>query len=490
MKGDNTVSFITILNLASLLVVTPNAKFDYLYNHLSVNEQTVLNVNGITDFQELDNYLCQESYSNGSGGNESHSDSIVNIETFLSSNYPGYYWFKSDGNTTRSVTNAIPINMGSSYFPNSDILTAITNTGVPSSYGGCGPIAMMGIMDYFSRYLGYSEYINDPTSSSDRISLAEDVLRKSTTFEVGFQEKSTLMFPWDYETAFDGLTNDYGLGGIINSTHQWKLFPGNQNSYWKTVINSIDVGLPVTLMTGLWSGSGDFAEHYTNIFGYEKWIGYNSSTNERIEKDYLIGRLNWQGYNSEYYCDAGILNDGMIGLITYDISYSNSYNIYASDFSEEFVNSNGQGQYFFYEKSTPVSTSNGRMIYTNRKRCSYIEDQYLVLSPNRANAGEAYLDILLPHSAAKITFNSALWSSLEGIFYENFKIQYYSGEWIDHVSFNLGDFSTLKQYPDEFTVLLPKDVTRFRFIATHSNPTGDRNKGRIILDNFNFEYNL
>jgi hypothetical protein len=45
-------------------------------------------------------------------------------------------------------------------------------------------------------------------------------------------------------------------------------------------------------MTGLWSGSGNFAEHYTNIFGYETWKGYDSSTNERIEKNYIIGRLN------------------------------------------------------------------------------------------------------------------------------------------------------------------------------------------------------
>lgn len=78
----------------------------------------------------------------------------------------------------------------------------------------------MGIMNYFSRYLGYTEYINDLTSPSDRIALAEDVLRKSKTFELGFHDKSTLMFPWDYESEFDDLTDDYGLNGIVNSTHQ------------------------------------------------------------------------------------------------------------------------------------------------------------------------------------------------------------------------------------------------------------------------------
>lgn len=483
-------SFLLTLNLVASLAMTSDAKFNYLYDHLSTDEQTIINANNVTTDDELDAFVISKNAKKTSDSGGEHSDSITNISEFLSNNYPDYYWYKDDGNTTRSVTNAVPINVGGPDFPKSEILTAIENTGVPSSYGGCGPIAIMGIMDYFSRYLGYTEYINDPTSPSDRIALAEDVLRKSKTFELGFQDKSTLMFPWDYESAFDGLTADYGLSGIVNSTHQWKLFSGSQTDYWNKVVENIDKGLPVTLMTGLWSGSGNFAEHYTNIFGYETWKGYDSSTNERIEKNYIIVRLNWKGWNDEYYCDASILNDGMIGLITYDINYGNSYNIYASDFAEEFVNSNGGGQYFFYDKETPVSTANGRMIYTHRKRCSYIENQYLVLSPNRANAGEAYLDIQLPHSASKVSFTASLWSSLEGINNETFKIQYYSNGWHDHVSFDLSTFSKLKQYPNEYTVLMPKNITRFRFIANHSNPSGDRNKGRIILDNLNFEYYL
>jgi len=484
------LSFLLTLNLVASIAATPNAKFNYLYNHLSAEEQNVIYANSINSDEELENFASSKNALKSTDSGGSHSDSITNISNFLTTNYPDYYWYKSEGNTTRSVSKAVPINVGGPNFPKSEILTAIENTGVPSSYGGCGPIAIMGIMDYFSRYLGYAEYISDPTSSSNRISLAEDVLRKSRTFEIGFQDKSTLMFPWDYESAFDSLTSDYGLRGVINSTHRWKLFAGNQSEYWNAIVENIDSGLPVTLMVGLWSGDGNFAQHYTNIFGYEKWNGYKSSTNERIEKSYIIGRLNWQGWNGEYYCDASVLNDGMIGLITYDINYEYSYDIYASDFAEEFVNSNGGGQYFFYNKETPVTTANGRMIYTNRKRCSYIENQYLVLSPNRANAGEAYLDILLPHSASKISFTSSLWSSLEGIAAETFKIQYYSSDWIDHVSYDLSQFSKLKQSPKEYTVLLPKNSTRFRLIANHSNPSGDRNKGRIVLDNFKFEYNL
>jgi len=41
-----------------------------------------------------------------------------------------------------------------------------------------------------------------------------------------------------------------------------------------------------------------------------------------------------------------------------------------------------------------------------------------------------------------------------------------------------------------FIALFPKDTTRIRFYATTNNPVGDRNKGRIVLDNFKVEYNL
>ncbi len=484
------MSFLLTINLVVSITTVSGSKFNYIYEHLSTNEQAIINENNITTDDELDEFVISKNTIEKNKSEGDHSKSITDISLFLSENFPNYYWYKEDGNTTRTVSNAIPINVCGNSFPKSEILIAITNTGVPSDYGGCGPIAMMGIMDYFSRYLGYTEYINDPTTSSDRIKLAEDVLRKSKTFEVGFQEKNTLMFPWDYESAFNSLTTDYGLGNIINSTHNWKLFSGDQETYWNEVVTNIDKGLPVTLMTGLWSGNSEFAKHYTNIFGYETWKGIDSSTNERIEKNYIIGRLNWEECDKEYYCDASILNDGMIGLITYDINYKHAYNVLAADFAEEFVNTNGEGQYFFYDKETFVNTTNGKIMYTHRKRCSYIENQYLVLSPNRANAGEAYLDILLPHSASKLSFDASLWSSLEGINNESFKIQYYSNGWIDHVSYDLTTFSKLKLYPKNYTILMPKNVTRFRFIANHSNPTGDRNKGRIVLDNLKFEYNI
>lgn len=255
------------------------------------------------------------------------------------------------------------------------------------------------------------------------------------------------------------------------------------------IVENIDKGIPVTMFTGLVSGDGDFAKHYTNIYGYETWIGVGKD-GTKIEKQFIKARLNW-GKKEEYYCDADILNDGQVGLITYKMNYAKNYAFYAQDFAEEFVNSAGGGQYFFENIRETVSLSNGETIDTERKRCSYIENQYLVLSPNRANAGTAYLDILFSHSVPKLTVDISMWGSNEGAINENFKIQYMTEiGWQDHVSISpYHDLPTVKDYPKTYTLLFPKNTKQIRFLATHSNPSGDRNKGRIVLDHFIVEYN-
>lgn len=66
-------------------------------------------------------------------------------------------------------------------FPSSDIETAVHTSGIESCYGGCGPIAMIGILDYFSRYRNYTSIMNDPTNSADRTQLAYDVFKATPT---------------------------------------------------------------------------------------------------------------------------------------------------------------------------------------------------------------------------------------------------------------------------------------------------------------------
>ena len=54
----------------------------------------------------------------------------------------------------------------------------------------------------------------------------------------------------------------------------------------------------------------------------------------------------------------------------------------------------------------------------------------------------------------------------------------------------LNKISKNKDSPDLFTVLFPKTIREIRFMAIHSDPSGLRNRGRIVLDNLHFESNV
>lgn len=492
-------NLLVLLHLISLVSSNSTIEFSELVNHGTSNDISFANENSIADWDDYEEYMVmQMEQSNntlkkrkGDGSDGSVSDSITNVEDYFNDNYSDFNWIRDEEQCglTSDVSNHIPIEMQSPIFPTSDIDSAIIAAGVENetSYGGCGPIASLGIMDYFARYLGYDEIINDPTDSDKRVILASEVL-SHTNFSIFGGTNNTLVWPWDYSSCFNTVMSNHGLSNIISASDQWTLFGGQQTNYWDQIKENIDDGLPVTLFTGMACGDGDFSQHYTNIYGYETWIGIPDDGGERLTKTFIKARLNW-GRSSEYYCDADILNCGQLGIITYDVNYSNTYSFYDHDFAEEFVNDAGGGQYFFYTISEPVSLSNGKTLQTTRLRTSYIENEYLVLSPKRQDAGTAYLDITFPNAVSKLSFTASMWSGLEGAINENFKVQYYDGGWQNHISIDPYDLSTLKDYPDSFQLLFPKDTSRIRFYATCSNPSGDRNKGRICLDNFMVKYN-
>lgn len=427
------------------------------------------------------------------------------VEEYLLNKYHGNtysgdtYVYKKYTNSVKSVTGAYPIEMQSSDFTRTEILQALSRTTSNSTYGGCGPIAMMGIMHYFSATLGYSEIINNPKDSVQRIELAYDVLSNTPTTEVGFVgDKGTFTWPSDFESSFNQLMYSYGLNGKISATNHgvWK----SKEYNIEKAKESIDNGIPVTLFTAL-AGSSDVGSHYVNLFGYEDWY-IEDKNGEIITNTVFMMRMNWDWSSLDSYIayvDADILCNNFTGIITYQISgYDNSTIIYASDFAEEFINtSTGQGQYFFDPRETLVTTTSGYTFNTKRLRCSYIENQYLVLSANRLNAGTAYLEFNLPNNIRKMTFDMALWSGTEYLGSGGtLSIQIYQEkegsegeyEWKDHIVFDIYSLSVLRDYPKNYTVYFPANTSKFRFYVTKENPTGDRNKGRVVLDNIVFYY--
>ncbi len=431
--------------------------------------------------------------------NSTEKEPFNTVSNYLSTKYYNTSNFMISEHTTKDISGENILEMLSSKYPKSEILKAIEITQVKSSYGGCGPIAMMGVLHYLSSALGYSEIIDNPQDSNQRISLACDVLKEVGTYEI---MTNTLTLPNDYVSAFNNLMKNYDLNQYIKATNNG-FFTSYKDDIRK-IKESIDNGLPVTLYvtfleprtSNLQSKStdkGELDQHYVNIYGYQDWSIKDKDGNFTSNTIFLY-RQNW-GEDYLHYVDADILLESITGIITYDIlKYDNTEILTSSDFSTEFINKEtNQGQYFFDIKTAPISSTNGYVFQTERLRCSFIENEYLVLSANRKGAGLAYLEFKLPDKLKKITFDMSLWSAFENLDGgDNIRIEYRNeGEesWNFLVCFDSKKLSTVKLNPKNYTVLFPKNISDFRFCVLKSNPTADRNKGRVVLNNIQFFYN-
>ncbi len=454
----------------------------------NLDAQAIMDENNFTTQEEIENYVIDYiETATATRDIDKGGNIIENSRQYLENNYSNFTWLKRGNRLTSDVTGAIPLNMKGPDFPASDFEAAVEASDIVSSYGGCGSIAMVGILDYFARFLNYSEIMADPYNSQDRIELATKVFVETPQVNLF---NNTIVFPGDYKEACNKILSDFGLANVISCDYRGTLLKGGiKDTLLDIIVEKIDEGLPVTMYTGIMSGSGKFTKHYTNICGYEKWLGYDSNGNT-MEKYFLEARLNFSDYQDTYICDDNILDSGMMGIIYYDINYNNFWQVNASDFAEEFVNSAGQGQYFFYNITQPVTMASGFSFNTNRLRCSYIENQYLVLSANRNNVVDAYLEIQWWCGVQRVSFTSALWSSMEAMGVNGkFSIQIYkNNQWQDYITYDLLTMSTSRDSPDSHVVLFPRGTTNFRFYAKHNYPSGDRNKGRIVLDNIDIRY--
>lgn len=152
-------------------------------------------------------------------------------------------------------------------------------------------------------------------------------------------------------------------------------------------------------------------------------------------------------------------------------------------------------QYFYqsnnYGHTNTTLNLNGLNILTNRLRCGYIENSYIVLSPMRKNAGLAYLELYFDRPVYRFSFEYSLWSNDERINARNssISIEYLdvADEWT--TSFNL--FEIRPNIPNkddgfaEFMMCFQNGTYGIRIVMI-SPAVGDRNKGRLCLDNLYF----
>lgn len=157
-----------------------------------------------------------------------------------------------------------------------------------------------------------------------------------------------------------------------------------------------------------------------------------------------------------------------------------------------------QGRYYFSNelndtnlandpsiKNTTI-TMNDLTINTDRLRCGYIENSYVVLSPRRENAGRSYFEMNFNKAVYSFMYRACLWSYNEKI----------DGVALIQTKDALGNWTTLKDIPlsllksraDGLTVSIeqtPTGIYGLRFEVT-STAEGTRNLGRFCLDDLVF----
>lgn len=150
-------------------------------------------------------------------------------------------------------------------------------------------------------------------------------------------------------------------------------------------------------------------------------------------------------------------------------------------------------RYYFYDEGIKETQKvvNGITISTKRLRCGYIENMFVNLSPRRQNAGYAYLEFTFSQPIYSMMFGACLWSDSELLNgYALLQCQDEDGDW--YTEMDLLNDITLNTKEDgviRYTRIFDSGTQGIRFIA-QSSATGDRNKGRLCLEDLVFcQYN-
>lgn len=122
---------------------------------------------------------------------------------------------------------------------------------------------------------------------------------------------------------------------------------------------------------------------------------------------------------------------------------------------------------------------------TKRLRCGYIHNEFVNLSPRRANAGVAYLEFVFEVPIYKIEVNISFWSSNENTNTNNATgyIQYLNSNGYFKNVIDLYNDLTLSRdrtNQDYLYLAFPEETNAFRFYTT-AEATGNSNLGRISI---------
>ena len=136
---------------------------------------------------------------------------------------------------------------------------------------------------------------------------------------------------------------------------------------------------------------------------------------------------------------------------------------------------------------TSSLTIDGVGVSLERLRCGYIQEQYINLSSKKTGAGHAYLQITFDRMIKYCAFGVTLWKGYElsTINNDTAVVEYMdaNGEW--HELIDLLEDVIMPQYRKDILRFDVTNIKGIRFDIT-SVQGGDRNKGRLCIDNISF----
>lgn len=120
-------------------------------------------------------------------------------------------------------------------------------------------------------------------------------------------------------------------------------------------------------------------------------------------------------------------------------------------------------------------------VIAGRLRCGYIENRYVVLSARRENAGRAYLELTFARKIYSFMYSALWWSSSENPVTATLSVQLQPTVWTEYRDFMSMDLPEGGTNPYRELLYFPTGIRAFRFEVT-AQATGDRNKGRLCID--------
>ena len=150
-------------------------------------------------------------------------------------------------------------------------------------------------------------------------------------------------------------------------------------------------------------------------------------------------------------------------------------------------------RYYFENEGLKYSTIdlNDFVIDTERLRCGYIEEEYINLSPNRYDAGDAYLELTFNELIYEFSTYISFWSASEYLYSTSGDyayIQYLNedGDWETFIDLLAEGIPTDRTNQKHFEFNFIEGTYGIKFVAHKETPNTDRNKGRISIGETKF----